>query len=180
MSYRLLVSCFAAVSVWGQSHGFVPIKGRDTLSDEEFFNQNTFELREQSPAATVSAERLRHPVTQKAAKMLDRALAYSVAGEHAKAIEQLRRALKEPSAIPYAHSMLGAEYLWTKEVPAAIGELEEAIRLLPHEAANHSNLGYALYLEGQVDRGREEVHQALALDANNPKTRFVLGIIERK
>jgi Flp pilus assembly protein TadD len=179
MSCRLVVLCLAAVSAWGQLNRIVPITGRDTLSEEEFNSQSGFELRQQSPATTVSADQLRHPISRKAAKLLDQALSYSIAGNHTKAIEQLRLALKEPSAIPYAHSMLGAEYLWTTQIPAAVGELEEAVRLMPHEAANHSNLGFALYLAGQVDRGRDEVHQALALDVNNPKTRVVLGIVEQ-
>ncbi len=185
MSCRLGILCLAAVSAWGQFNGIaassrtIPV-GRDTISDEEFFNQSEFELRPQSaPATTVSADQLRHPVSRKGAKMLDRARSYSHAGEHAKAIDELRLALKEPSAAPYAHSILGAEYLRIGRYPAAVGELEEAVRLLPHEVANHSNLGYALYLVGQKDRGQEEVRLALSLDTHNPKTRFVLEIVEQ-
>jgi Flp pilus assembly protein TadD len=183
MSCWLAILCFAAVSAWGQFE-FAPSSrsiptGRDTLSDEEFFNQSGFEMRQPSPPATVSAEQLRHPVSRKGAKMIQRARSYSRAGDHAKAIEELQLALKEPSAAPYAHSILGSEYLRIGQVRAAVGELEDAVRLLPHEVANHSNLGYALYLVGQKDRGQQEVRLALSLDTKNPQTRFVLGIVEK-
>jgi Flp pilus assembly protein TadD len=153
--------------------------GHDTISDEEFFNQSSFEMQPPSAPAAVSAERLRHPVSRKGAKMLQQARNYSHAGEHGKAIDELHLALKEPSAVPYAHSILGAEYLRIGQFPAAVGELEEAVRLLPHEVANRSNLGYALYLVGEKDRGQEEVRLALSLDTHNPKTRFVLEILEQ-
>ena len=184
MSYRLGILALAAVSAWGQFNGIVASSriisvGRDTLSDEEFFNQSGFEVRQPSAAATVSAEQLRHPVSRKGAKILRQARSYSRAGDHTKAIEELRLALKEPSAAPYAHSLLGSEYLWTRQFASAVGELEEAVRLLPHEVANHSNLGYALYLVGEKIRGQQEVRLALSLDTHNPQTRYVLGIVEQ-
>ena len=111
--------------------------------------------------------------------MLQQARTYSHAGDHAKAIDELQLALKEPSAVPYAHSILGAEYIRTKQFAAAVAELEEAVRLLPHEVANHSNLGIALCLVGEMDRGRQEVRLALSLDIHNPQTRFALGIVEQ-
>jgi Flp pilus assembly protein TadD len=176
MSYRLAIFCLAAVSAWGQFNKLVV--GHDA-PDEEFLNESGFEVRQQAVPATVSAEQLRHPVSRKGARLLLQARSYSHAGDHAKAIEELRLALKEPSAVPYAHSILGAEYLLTKRFAAAVEELEEAVRLLPHEVANHSNLGLALCLAGEKDRGQQEVRLALSLDPRNPQTRFALGIVEK-
>jgi Flp pilus assembly protein TadD len=184
MSFRLTLLCFFAISAWGQSNAMLAANkaipmGRETLSEDEFFNQSEFETREKSTPSTVSAELLRHPLSGKAAKLLDRARRYSHAGEHAKAVEELRLALKEPSATVYAHGMLGTEYLWLNQVPDALGELELAVQLLPHDVASRSNLGYALYLLGQKDRGEQEVRLALSLDVNNHQTRFVLGLLEQ-
>ncbi len=128
-------------------------------------------------ASTVSVEQLQHPLSGKAAKMLNRAANLGAMGRHDKAIEQLQAALKEPSAVPYAHSLLGQEYLKTNQVPVAITELEEAVKLLPHNVADHSNLGYALFLEGNLDAGEREVRQALELDRQNSKTKHVLDQI---
>lgn len=186
MSCRLAILCFAAVSVWGQLTGQKPStkvvfdtpKLQGTVLDEDLFNQSPFEMTSQSPPATVSADQLRHQVSRKGAKMIEQALSLSRAGQHAKAIAYLQLALHEPSAAPYARGILGAEYLRTGQIPAAVKELEEAVRLLPHDVASRSNLGYALYLEGQKDRARDEVRLALLLDEHNPQTRLVLGIVE--
>ena len=185
MSCRLAFLCLAAVSAWGQVTGHTPPtrvlydtpRLQGTVSEEDFLNQTGFEMRSQSPPATVSADQLRYQVSRKGAKMIEQALRHSRAGEHTKAIADLQLALHEPSAAPYAHSLLGSEYLRIGQVPAAVKELEQAVRLLPHDVANHSNLGYALYLGGQKDRGKQEVRQALALDSHNPQTRYVLGIV---
>lgn len=131
------------------------------------------------PARTVSVEELQHPLSGKAVKMLRRAENFSAMGRHDRAIEQLQAALKEPSAVPYAHSLLGQEYLKINQVPVAITELEEAVKLLPHNVADHSNLGYALFLEGNLDAGEREVRQALELDRQNSKTKHVLDQILR-
>ena len=127
--------------------------------------------------SAVSVEELQHPLSGKALKMMRRAANFAAMGRHDKAIEQLQAALKEPSAVPYAHSLLGQEYLKTNQVPVAIPELEEAVKLLPHNVANHSNLGYALFLTGDLDAGEREVRQALALDRQNSKTQHVLDQI---
>ena len=131
----------------------------------------------QVPAAKVSVEQLQHPLSRKAAGLLRQAQNFAAMGRHDKAIAQLQGALKESSAIPYAHSMLGVEYLKTNQVPAAITELEQAVTLLPRNAADRSNLAYALLLTGDLDRSEREIRQALDLDRANPKTRFVLNEI---
>jgi tetratricopeptide (TPR) repeat protein len=130
-----------------------------------------------SPAGTVSVERLQHPLSRKGASLIRKAQNFSSMGDHGKAIAELQLALKERSAIPYAHSLLGSEYLRINEVPAAIEALEQAVKLLPREAANHANLGYALFLVGYAERGEQEVRRALELDHNNEKSRLVLSII---
>ncbi len=132
-----------------------------------------------APAATVSAEQLQHPLSRKGAKLLTQAKNYAAMGRHDKAIAQLQLALKEKSAIPYAHSMLGAEYLRTSQAPAAIPELEQALATLPKNVPDRSNLGYALFLTGDLDRAEQETRQALELDHRNTATLHVLDQILR-
>ncbi len=130
-----------------------------------------------APAGTVSAERLQHPISAKGVKMLEQARRFSVAGLHEKAIAQLKLAFKEKSAVPYAHSLLGSEYLKTNRIPEAIGELEQALAVLPRNVQNRSNLGYALFLSGDLDRAETETRQALDLDRGNATTQHVLNQI---
>jgi Flp pilus assembly protein TadD len=132
-----------------------------------------------APATTVSVEQLQHPISRKGAKMLVQARNFAAMGRHDKAIEQLQLAMKERSAVPYVHSMLGIEYLRTNRVPDALTELEQAVEMLPHNVPDHSNLGYALFLSGDLDRAETEARQALDLDRNNAKTQFVLSAILR-
>jgi tetratricopeptide (TPR) repeat protein len=133
----------------------------------------------QSPASTVPADQLRHPLSRKGAGMIRKAQDYAKAGEHARAIQELSRALKDPSAAPYAHSLLGVEYLKTHQPGAALNELEQAAQSLPHDTGVHSNLGYALLLSGDLDRAEEEIRRALDLDGGNSSARFLRDYIAK-
>ena len=131
----------------------------------------------QAPATVVSAETLRHPLTKKGRKLLARAQDDSHSGNHAKAIRELNSALEEQSAEPYAHSLLGVEYLRLHQAAAAIRELVLAARQLPRLASVHSNLGLALCESGQVEQGLHEVDTALNLDQAAVKPHFLTGVI---
>ena len=135
------------------------------------------------PVGAVSVEQLQHLVSRKGDGLLRQARNFAAMGDHQKAIAKLQLALKEPSAMPYAHSFLGTEYLRTNQVPAAIDSLEQAVKLLPRDPVNRSNLGLALFISGSIERGEQEVRRALELDRalhqNDEKTRFVLGLILR-
>lgn len=127
-----------------------------------------------APAATVSVEQLRHPVSHRGAKMLSQARNFEDMGRHDLAIAQLQLALEEPSAAPYAHSMLGAEYIKIDQLPLAIAELEQALAVLPRNVPDRSNLGLALFLSGDLEHAEQETRQALELDHRNQTTLRVL------
>jgi tetratricopeptide (TPR) repeat protein len=129
------------------------------------------------PAGTVSVEELRHPLSARAQKLIDQGQRYAKNGEHDKAIAGFQRALKETSAVPYAHSLLGIEYLKTNNVPAAIVELREAVRLLPATAVNHANLGYAYCMSGRAEMGEQELREAIKLDKSSPQPQYLLGLL---
>src|ERR1019366_5851853 len=95
--------------------------------------------------ATVSSDVLRHPLTSKARRRLEKALHLAKLGEHPAAIRELRETLvKEPTSAPYAQNLLGIEYVENRQLAEARSSFEEAVRLMPHESVNHSNLGYSL------------------------------------
>jgi Flp pilus assembly protein TadD len=121
-----------------------------------------------APVRTISAELLRYPLSDKAVHMLQKAVQTSQAGDHAGAIEQLRKTLtKCPGSAAYVYSLLGVEYLKTGQITEAVDALGQAVTLLPHEASNHANLGLALVCKGQFDRAEPELRRALDLDRHN-------------
>ncbi len=106
---------------------------------------------------------LQHPLSRKGRSFLEKAQKELRAGKTDEGVAILKNALKEPSAVPYVHSMLGAIYLRLGRVPEAIAELEQAVQLLPM-AVNYSNLGYAYCVQGDAIKGEQELHRALELD----------------
>jgi Flp pilus assembly protein TadD len=135
---------------------------------------------EHAPAgpATVSADVLRHPLTSKARRRLEKALHLSELGEHPAAIQELRETLvKEPSSAPYAQNLLGVEYVENKQYAEAKNSFEEAVRLMPHESVNHSNLGYSLAVEGDWNSAEQEARTAIELDPMNTKAKSLLDTL---
>jgi predicted Zn-dependent protease len=132
---------------------------------------------DQSGAGVVSVEELRNPLTGKSLRAIVTAQEHLKAGQRERGIEELRQALSDPVAMPYAISMLAVEHLKAGQLDAAFRELEQAVHQLPGRPEIHSNLAYALWLKGQTERGLLEVHKALQLDGGRPKTRMVLGML---
>jgi Flp pilus assembly protein TadD len=124
---------------------------------------------------TVSTDMLRHPLTWKARRLLLKAMHHADLGNHPAAIHGLHEALaKDPSSAPYVDNLLGMEYMQTNQFTEAKSSFEEAVRLMPHESINHSNLGLSLAYIGEWDSAEREVLQALQLDRGNAKAKSIL------
>ena len=135
-----------------------------------------FVLRAPTSASTVSAETLRHPLSGKALRSLQKAQEMIQSGDHVRALEQLRETAKISSAAPYAHSLLGQEQLRLGKPKEAIPELQLGARLLPSNVENRADLGLALLMTGETEAAEQELRSALRLDPNNLHTQLVLGI----
>lgn len=123
---------------------------------------------DRSGAVTVSTDSLRHPISQKARGMLQKALRAMDSGDHHAAIKQLTLTLaKYPDSAAYVHSLLGVEYMRTERYQDAMNSFEQAAALLPHDAVNRYNLGLSLVCNGVLDRGELEVQRAIQLDPTN-------------
>ena len=128
--------------------------------------------------ATVSADVLRNPLSSKARRRLEKALRLSELGEHPAAIKELRETLvKEPSSAPYAHNLLGVEYVESGQFDDARNSFEVAVRLMPHESINHSNLGFTLAVAGDWSSAEQEARKAIQLDSANSRAKTLLEII---
>ena len=131
-----------------------------------------------SGPATVSSDVLRHPLTSKARRRLQKALHLSELGEHPAAIKELREMLvKEPSSAPYAQSLLGVEYVQSRQFAEARTSFEEAVRLMPHESVNHSNLGVSLVVTGDLNSAEREARTAIELDPANTRAKTLLDLV---
>jgi tetratricopeptide (TPR) repeat protein len=129
-------------------------------------------------AQTISADLLRQPLSRKAKEILQKAQRAADAGDRARAIALLETAsAKYPESNAWTQSMLGVEYLKTRQFDAAVTSLEQAIVLLPRDSADHSNLGFALASIGQYDRAEQQLRRALALDNSNVTTRHLLDAV---
>lgn len=130
-------------------------------------------------ALTVSADFLRHPISSKTRRMLQRAVAWMHSEEHQKAIQQLQATMaKDPSSAPYVHSFLGYEFMRTGQYPAAIDSFTQAVALLPHDPSNHHNFAVSLAVTGNYERAKEEARRAHELDPDNPDIQRLLDALQ--
>lgn len=131
-----------------------------------------------APASTVSGDVLRHPLSGRALRLLQKARRIAKLGDHAAAIAVLREGLiRQPAATPYIENQLGAEYLETRQFASAVASFAEAVRILPHDAAAHSNYGLSLAVVGQFDLAEKELNQAIGLDHTNESAREILDAV---
>ena len=131
----------------------------------------------QADSGTVSVEELRNPLSGKSLRTILSAQQHLRSGERLQGLQELRQAMNDPIAMPYAISILGAEHVRSGEYDVATRELQQAVKLLPGRAENFSNLAYVLYLTGHTEEGVAEARKALQLDPARPKTRLVLGML---
>ena len=135
-----------------------------------------------SGSPTVSADALRHPLSSKARRLFDKAMHFAELGNHHAAIDGLRDALvKCPSDAPYAHTLLGLEYMEVQQYGDAKESFAEAARLMPRESSSHSNLGLSLAIVGDWDTAEKEERKALQLDKSNSRAQLILeALLVRK
>jgi tetratricopeptide (TPR) repeat protein len=130
-----------------------------------------------APAGTVSVRQLQHPLPARSKKIFQAAEKASAAGDYLRQIEILRSALKDEAAAPYARMNIGVAYLRAGQAARAVPELQVAARLIPEDAAAHSNLAYSLLLTGRLEPAEAECRRALELNRNSAKARWVMGSI---
>ena len=181
------LSWIARAPAWGQGFSVTPFDQSRVFG---YSSRGLMELEESmssfpdsaehvpSGPATVSSDVLRHPLSAKARRRLEKALRLSVLGKHPAAIEELRETLaKEPSSAPYAHSLLGVEYVESGQFDEARSSFQEAVRLMPHESVNHSNLGFSLAVAGEWNSAEQEARTAIQLDPENTRAKTLLELI---
>jgi tetratricopeptide (TPR) repeat protein len=185
LSLAMLISLMTNTPARGQfpddPHDATRAQGYSSLDLLEFgdFGARPRDFIERTPAypATISKDALMHPLSAKARRRLVKALHLAKLGEHPAAIKELRETLlKEPSSAPYAQSLLGVEYVQNQQFAEARNSFEEAVRLMPHESVNHSNLGVSMAVAGDWNSADQEARKALELDPNNASAKSLLDL----
>jgi Flp pilus assembly protein TadD len=184
LGLAVMVSLMTNAATWGQfpddPHdatrvpGYFPL-GLPEVSDSVARPRDFIE-RTPTDHATISQDVLKHPLSAKARRCLVKAMHLARLGEHPAATKELRETLvKEPSSAPYAN-LLGVEYVHNQQFAEARSSFEEAVRLMPHESANHSNLGASLAVSGDWNSAEQEARKALELDPNNARAKSLLDL----
>jgi tetratricopeptide (TPR) repeat protein len=160
--------------------GFPGLGGREPLEAMPSFPEPR--MADRYRASTISTDMLRHPLSSKARRLFEKAMRLAELGNHQAAIAGLRDALaKCPSDAPYAHNLLGLEYIEVQQYGEAKESFAEATRLMPRESSNHSNLGLSLAIVGEWDSAETEERKALQLDKTNSKAQMILeALLVRK
>jgi Flp pilus assembly protein TadD len=185
MRLALLVSLLMITPAWRQfpddPHDAYRPQGYSSLGLHEFNDSvaRSKDSIERTPSgpATISKDALMHPLSTKARRRLVKARQLAKLGEHQAAIKELRETLvKEPSSASYAQNLLGVEYVQNQQFAEARNSFEEALRLMPHESVNHSNLGASLAAAGDWISAEQEARKALELDADNASAKSLLDL----
>ncbi len=100
-------------------------------------------------------------------------------GEHKKAVEELKQAVKRDKTDGEAWYYLGIAYLHTSDFKKASEAFKTAIEVRPDLAAPaHAGYAYALVLRNNLASAVGEAKKALALDPQNIEALYTLAIVD--
>lgn len=161
--------------------GTVPAEGNPAESAIPFVYQvQIYLVPKRSNATTVGAfssntvtDRL--PVA--ARRLFQQALENAAAGNHAKAIEQLKSTISQAPKFALAYNELAVQYLKIGQGAQAVETLKEALRLNPDDSKLRLNYGIALLNQKKFDAAETELR--LAIQKNNspsPAASYYLGL----
>jgi Tfp pilus assembly protein PilF len=96
--------------------------------------------------------------------LYEKALEASAAGDHKKAVKELRAALELHPQFPLALNELGVQYLSLRQLDDAAGSFASAVKLAPEEPALRINYGVLLIRQKKYAEAEEQLARAVALD----------------
>ena len=134
------------------------------------------EIPQKKPAGeTVSVSQLQHKVSKDAAKTFQRALKFSRAGEHEKAVAELEAALRRDPQLASAENQLGAEYAYLERWEDAEQAFRRLTGIEPNSWKGHYNLALILYSKNDFPGAEQNARRALALSSDNARIHLLLG-----
>lgn len=112
-----------------------------------------------------------------ARELFQQALENSRAGNHVKAIEELKSAISQAPAFTLGYNELAVQYLKTGQESHAVDTLKEGLRISPEDFTLRLNYGIALLNQKKFAAAETELRQAIQkTNADSPVSRFYLGM----
>ncbi len=127
------------------------------------------------PGGPVSVRELQHPPSAKAIQAAVRAQKFESAGDRAKAIEELQKAVKLSPDFAAAHTNLGAEYLRVRHFAAARHEIEQALAIGGPNAVDLCNLAMVDAAEQRIPGAVASAQAALRVEPDSATGHYLLG-----
>lgn len=104
-----------------------------------------------------------------------KALAASAAGDHKRAVKELKAAVEIHPQFPLALNELGAQYMGLGQLGDAADAFAAAVKLAPGEAVLRINYGILLARQKKYKEAEEQLARAVALDGKNAAARLHRG-----
>lgn len=127
----------------------------------------------ESPAGVVNAAPATVP--EAARERYNRALEASGAGDHKKAVKELKAALEAHPQFPLALNELGAQHMRLGQLNDAADAFAAAVRLAPDEPVLRINYGILLIRQKKYREAEEHLARAVALDEKGAAARVHRG-----
>lgn len=104
-----------------------------------------------------------------------RALEASAAGDHKKAVKELKAALEIHPQFPLALNELGAQYMGLGQLGDAADSFAAAVKLVPEQPVLRINYGVLLIRQKKYREAEEQLARAVALDGKSAAARVNRG-----
>lgn len=126
---------------------------------------------------SISVARLRHKPDKRAMSAAVKAQKLSQAGAHARAAEELEKAVTFDPQFTEARVNLGAEYMRAGRYEEAVAAFREAVKADAATAMYQSNLAVGLAKLGQLGEAETWARSSLRLNGASPVGHYVLGCV---
>jgi Tfp pilus assembly protein PilF len=115
------------------------------------------------------------PVPRAARERYEKALEASAAGDHKKAVKELKAALELHPQFPLALGELGAQYVRLGRLNEAADSFASAVKLAPDEPVLRINYGILLIRQKKYAEAEAQLARAVELDAESAAARLHRG-----
>ena len=115
-------------------------------------------------------------VPQPARDLFQQALESARAGNHLKAIEQLKSSISQAPRFALAYNELAAQYLKIGQGDQAVETLKEALGIDPEDLNLRLNYGVALLNQKKFEAAETELRRAIQKKPDSPAAGYYLGL----
>ncbi len=115
-------------------------------------------------------------VPQPARDLFKQATDSASAGQTARAIDQLKRAIAQAPNFELAYSEIGVQYLKLGQAAKAAEALQQAVKLAPDDSEARLNYGIALVNLKRSSEAEQQLRQAIQKEASSSTAHYYLGL----